>query len=239
MSNGESSKNVIEKFGKLEKFEGIDFRRWQKKMNFFLTTLKLVYVLSTPMPVVEMSDDENVTMQQTQRQTKWKNDDYLCRGHILNGMFDSLFDVYHSVESTSELWETLESKYMTEDASSKKFLVGNFLNHKMVDSRSVMEQYDELLRMLGQFKQYNMNMDESIAMSSMIDKLPPSWKDFKNTMKHKNEEYTMVELGTTFQIEESIRAQEKVWIKKPTGSNSVNMVESSNAAEKRKGKRKF
>nr|GFA88434.1 hypothetical protein TSUD_19030 [Tanacetum cinerariifolium] len=37
-------------FGKLDKFEGRDFRRWQKKMHFLLTTLKVVYVLTTPIP---------------------------------------------------------------------------------------------------------------------------------------------------------------------------------------------
>ncbi|KAI3678512.1 hypothetical protein L6452_37807 [Arctium lappa] len=46
------------KFTKLEKFEGVDFRRSQKKMHFLLTTLKVVYVLSTPMPAV--MEDETV-----------------------------------------------------------------------------------------------------------------------------------------------------------------------------------
>ncbi|GJV25534.1 zinc finger, CCHC-type containing protein [Tanacetum coccineum] len=40
---------------------------------------------------------------------------------------------------------SLEAKYMAEDASSKKFLVSNFTNYKMTDSRLVMEQYNELL----------------------------------------------------------------------------------------------
>nr|GEV14919.1 zinc finger, CCHC-type [Tanacetum cinerariifolium] len=39
------------------------------------------------------------------------------RGLILNGMFDSLFDIYKNVETSKELWDTLEAKYMAEDAS--------------------------------------------------------------------------------------------------------------------------
>jgi hypothetical protein len=145
MTNGESAKEMTSKFAKLDKFEGQDFRRWQKKMHFLLTTLKVVYVLTTPMPDVI----ENETVEQTRNRCKWENDDYICRGHILNGMSDSLFDVYQNVESAKELWDSLESKYMAEDASSKKFLVSNFMNYKMVDSRPVMEQYNELLRILG------------------------------------------------------------------------------------------
>nr|GEX08566.1 zinc finger, CCHC-type [Tanacetum cinerariifolium] len=127
---GNTVNDMTTNFGKLDKFEGRDFRRWQKKMHFLLTTLK-------------------------------KNDDYICRGRILNGMSDSLFDVYTNVESAK-----FESKCMAEDSSSKKFLVSNFNNYKMVDSRPVMEQYNELLRILGQYTQHGLKMDENNSGSS-------------------------------------------------------------------------
>ncbi|GJY14530.1 zinc finger, CCHC-type containing protein [Tanacetum coccineum] len=113
-----SVKKMTTNFEKLDKFEGHDFRRWQKKMQFLLTTLKVVYVLTTPLPKL-MEDD---TVEAIRRRAKWENDDYICRGHILNGMSDSLFDIYQNVESAKELWDSLESKYMAEDASSKNHL---------------------------------------------------------------------------------------------------------------------
>nr|GEU52297.1 zinc finger, CCHC-type [Tanacetum cinerariifolium] len=130
---------------------------------------------------------EDATVEAIRIRAKWENDDYICRGHILNGMSDSLFDVYTNVESAKELWDSLESKYMAEDSSNKKFLVSNFNNYKMVDSRPVMKQYNELLRIFGQYTQHGLKMDESISVSSIIDKLPPSWKDFKHTLKHGKE----------------------------------------------------
>ncbi|GJT45754.1 zinc finger, CCHC-type containing protein [Tanacetum coccineum] len=87
-------------------------------MHFLLTTLKVVYVLTTLMPELIEVD----TVEAIRRKVKWENDDYMCRGHILNGMSDSLFDIYHKVESTKKLWDSLELKYIAEDASSKKFL---------------------------------------------------------------------------------------------------------------------
>nr|GEV08615.1 hypothetical protein [Tanacetum cinerariifolium] len=173
-------KEMATNFGKLDKFEGHNFRRWQKKMHFLLSTLKVVYVLTTPMP--ELLEDAIV--EAIRIKAKWENDDYICRGHILNGMSDSLFDVYTNVESAKELWDSLESKYMAEDSSSKKFLVSNFNNYKMVDSRPVMEQYNELFRIFGQYTQHGLKMNESISVSSIIDKLPSSRKDFKHTLKH-------------------------------------------------------
>nr|GEY39660.1 hypothetical protein [Tanacetum cinerariifolium] len=148
-------KDMTTNFGKLDKFEEDDFRRWQKKMHFLLTM-----------------------------------------GHILNGMPDSLFDVYTNVESAKELWESLESKYMAEDALSKKFLVSNFNNYKMFDSMPVMKQCNELLRILGQYTQHGLKMDESISVSGVIDKLPPSWKDFKHTLKHGKDDLSLVQLGS-------------------------------------------
>ncbi|KAK1441049.1 hypothetical protein QVD17_06885 [Tagetes erecta] len=237
---GESVREMSSKFAKLEKFEGQDFRRWKKKMHFLLTNLKVVYVLSTPMP----EEVENETIDQQRRRLKWENDDYICRGHILNGMSDALFDVYQNAESARELWDSLESKYMADDATSKKFLVSNFNNYKMVDSRPVMEQYNELLHILGQYTQHDLKMDESIAVSSIIDKLPPLWKDYKRTLKHQKEDLTLVQLGSHIRIEESLRAQEDDKTKgKNLASSSVNVVEHDGKPKKfnkfKGNKRKF
>nr|GEV23027.1 zinc finger, CCHC-type [Tanacetum cinerariifolium] len=219
---GNTVKEMTMNFRKLDKFEGYDFRRWQKKMHFLLTTLKVVYVLTTPMP--ELAKD--ATVEAIMIRAKWENGDYICRGHILNGMSDSLFDVYTNVESAKELWDSLESKYIAEDSSSKKFLISNFNNYMIVDSRPVMKQYNELLRILGQYTQHGLKMDESISVSSIIDKLPPSWKDFKHTLKHGKDDLSLVQLGSYLRIEESLRAQDSDKGKgKEVVGPSMNMTE--------------
>ncbi|GJT28644.1 hypothetical protein Tco_0908919 [Tanacetum coccineum] len=61
--------------------------------------ISVVYVLTTPIP----EDDENATVEQIIKRAKWDNDDYVCRGLILNSMSDPLFDIYQNVESSKEL----------------------------------------------------------------------------------------------------------------------------------------
>nr|GEV87443.1 zinc finger, CCHC-type [Tanacetum cinerariifolium] len=124
-----------------------------------------------------------------------------------------------------ELWDSLESKYMAEDSTSKKFLVSNFNNYKMVDSRPVMEHYNELLRILGQYTQHGLKMNESISVSSIIDKLPPSWKDCKHTLKHGKDDLSLVQLGSHLRIEESLRAQDSDKGKGKEVGPFVNMTE--------------
>ncbi|GKB84560.1 zinc finger, CCHC-type containing protein [Tanacetum coccineum] len=74
-------------------------------------------------------------------------------------------------------------------------------------------------------------MDEAIQVSCIIYKLPSSWKDFKHTLKHK-EELTLFELGNHLRIEESLRVQAS---DKPKGSNVsspsiVNMMKHNNSS---------
>lgn len=188
-------------FQKLDKFEGVGFYRLQKKMHFVLTTLKVVYVLSTPYPM----ETENKTLEQARQRFKFDNDDYICQGHILNSMSDALFDVHQGMESANELWGALGNKYVTEDASSKNFLVSQFNNYKMVDGRSVLDQLHKIQWILSHFKQHKTHMNETIIVSSIVDKLSRSWKDTKRTLKHKKEETSLEELANHPRREEELR----------------------------------
>nr|GEY27618.1 zinc finger, CCHC-type [Tanacetum cinerariifolium] len=69
-------------------------------------------------------------------------------------------------------------------------------------------------------------MNESISVSSIIDKLPSSWKDFKHTLKHGKDDLSLVQLGSHLRIEESLRAQYNDKGKgKEVEGPSVNMAE--------------
>nr|GEY99253.1 zinc finger, CCHC-type [Tanacetum cinerariifolium] len=121
MTNGESVKDMTSKFDKLVKFEGQDFCRWQKKMHFLLTTLKVVYVLTTPSPVWS----ENETLETTRTRIKWENDDCICRGHILNGK--------NQIRSSSvNMVERDGAKNSNNNKNKKKFKSGDdkFANKK-------------------------------------------------------------------------------------------------------------
>nr|XP_043636032.1 uncharacterized protein LOC122607168 [Erigeron canadensis] len=93
MTNNESGKDMMKPFEKLDKFSGQDIRRWQKMMHFYLTNLKLVYVLSTPC----LEAVENETLEQTRARSKWENSDYICHGHILNDT-RPVMEQYHELQ---------------------------------------------------------------------------------------------------------------------------------------------
>ncbi|CAM8905246.1 unnamed protein product [Rhodiola kirilowii] len=109
----------------------------------------------------------------------------------------------------------------------------------MVDSRPVMEQFHAIHRILGQFAQRNLKMDEAISVSSIIDKLPPAWKDFRRTLKHKKEDISLVELAKELRLEEELRVREKDAMEVDTNLPKVNVLEtSSQKVNKNKGKKR-
>ena len=58
----------------------------------------------------------------------------------MNALTDSLYNVYTKKKTTKERWESQDRKFKTEDAGAKKFVVGRFLDYKMVDSKTVVSQ---------------------------------------------------------------------------------------------------
>lgn len=52
--------------------------------------------------------------------------------------------MYAGKERAKELWESLERNYKIEDAGIKKFVIGHFLDYKMVDSKIVMSSSSRL-----------------------------------------------------------------------------------------------
>ncbi|KAK3035426.1 hypothetical protein RJ639_032851 [Escallonia herrerae] len=107
------------------------------------------------------------------------------------------------------LWESLERKYKTEDAGSKKFVVGKFLDIKMVDSKTVISQVQEFQLILHDIHAKGMVLGESFQVAALIEKLPPTWKDFKNYLKHKRKDMKLEDLIVRLRIEEDNRQSEK------------------------------
>ena len=175
-------------------------------MLFYLTTLNLAKFLYENAPKLK----ENETYRQVVAAVEaWKHADFLCKNYILNGLDNTLYNAYSSIKTAKELWDSLEKKYKTEDARTKKFIVGKLLDYKMVDSKTVLSQVQELQVILHEIHAEGMSVSESFQVAAIIEKLPPSWKDFKNYPKHKRKEMQLEDLIVRFGIEEDNRSSER------------------------------
>ncbi|KZV25134.1 hypothetical protein F511_42831 [Dorcoceras hygrometricum] len=85
-------------------------------MLFYLTTLNLVRFLREDAPTVsenETDKDKRAAFE------AWGHGDFLCRNYVLNGVDNSLYNVYSPMTTAKLLWESLEKKYKTEGAGLK------------------------------------------------------------------------------------------------------------------------
>ena len=113
--------------------------------------------------------------------------------------------MYNNAKTSKELREALEKKYKTEDVGMKKFIVAKFLDYKMIDSKTVVTQVQELQVIIHDLLAEGMNLfnayvrnikfffnthiilkvglivNDAFQVAAIIEKLPPLWKDFKKT----------------------------------------------------------
>ncbi|XP_062105607.1 uncharacterized protein LOC133817193 [Humulus lupulus] len=137
---------------------------------------------------------------------------------------------------TKELWDYLDHKYKAEDARAKKFLVGQFLNFKMVDSKNVISQVQDLQLIIHGIHAERMVLSDSFQVTAIIEKLPLAWLDFKNYLKHKRKEMSVEDLIRRLRIEEDNKSAEK----RSSNPNAAkaNMVEHDKGSKGKKPKPK-
>ncbi|XP_070017891.1 uncharacterized protein [Nicotiana sylvestris] len=129
-------------------------------------------------------------------------------GYILSALEDDLYDVNSATKTSKELWDTLEKKYKTEDACFKKLVVAKFLDYKTIDSKTNGTQVQELQLIFHDLITERMVVNEAFQVSAMTKKLPPSWRDFKNYLKHKRKEMKLGDLVIHINIEEENKTTE-------------------------------
>ncbi|KAF3441538.1 hypothetical protein FNV43_RR15452 [Rhamnella rubrinervis] len=95
---------------------------------------------------------------------------------------DVLPDHTEPCKTTKELWESLEMKYKTEDVGTKKFIVGRFLEYKMVDSKTVVSQVQEFQLILHEIHSEGMILSEAFLVAAIIEKLPPGGRTSRTTL---------------------------------------------------------
>ena len=98
---------------KLDRFDRTNFMRWQDKLKFLLTALKIFYVLDPELAAIPEPTEEDTKERRAERK-KRQEDELICRGHVLNALLDRLYDLYTSTQSAREIWNALEFKYKAE-----------------------------------------------------------------------------------------------------------------------------
>lgn len=226
-----SSRTAVPPTEKLGKFSGANFKGWQQRVFFWLTTLGMQKFTSEepPVPAADIPDNEKFMIVEA-----WKQANFLCKGYILSALEDDLYNVYSAMNTSKELWDALEKKYKTKDACLKKFVVAKFLDYKMIDSKTVGTQVQEFQLIFHDLIAESMVVNEAFQVAAMIEKLPPPWRDFKNYLKYKRKEMKLEDLVIRLKIEEDNKTADKKSRGNSTIMGAIIVEETAPKSKKRK-----
>ncbi|KAI5333799.1 hypothetical protein L3X38_023931 [Prunus dulcis] len=212
------------------KFNGTNFKRWQRQLKYWLTVLGLDSALedqTTP-------DKTTETTSKTKEKMTKEELEYHCHNRILSALADDLYDVYQDTKKAKTLWDELEAEYGIEDAGIDRFTISNFNNYMMVENKTVSEQIHEYQDFLRKIELKGTKFSEEFKVSCLIDKLPPSWSNFAKTLRHKQGVLTLTQVLNSLWIEEKHKSSNKPKEEK----TNVNLVESSNNRNRFQSRRK-
>jgi hypothetical protein len=128
---------------------------------------------------------------------------------VISALYPKYEKSYIYFSSGKDLWDALEAKFGVSDAGSELYLMEQLFDYKMIENRSMVEQAHEIQTLAKEFELFPCPLHDKFVVGGIIAKLPPSWKDFAISLKHKRQEFNMVELICTIDVEERARAKDK------------------------------
>lgn len=209
------------------RLDGKNYQCWAQQMELLLKQLKIAYALHEPCPSIVLSPEaSNKEIARAKAaEEKWKNDDHICRHHILNSLSDNLFSLYSKKPATAkELWEELKLVNLCEEFKTKRSQVKRYIEFQMVEEKPVLEQVEELNNIANIIGAGGVLIEEKFHVSVIISKLPPSWKDIcVKLMCEEHLPFPM--LIHRLKVEQELRCQGKQGVPDyPRGNNLTSKV---------------
>jgi hypothetical protein len=140
-------------------------------------------------------------------------------------------DTYLRRKTEKDIWEALEAQYGSSDAGGELYVMEQFLDYRMVEDRSVVEQAHEVQTLAKELENYSKEapcvLPNQFVAEAIITKLTHFWRDFATSLKHKRKEFTFDDLIVTLDVEEKARAKDTRG-KATAGPSSANFVQRGN-----------
>jgi len=150
---------------------------------------------------------------------------------MINALSNDLFDVYSSYKEAKEIWDSLILKYTAEDVVRQRFVIKNYYRWEMIEDKDIKIQINEYHKLLEDIKAENIVLPDEFFSKLLIEKLPQSWTDYKQQLKHRHRQLSLPDLITHIIIEDT-NWKECVAAKAKALSTKANMIEDKPASKR-------
>jgi hypothetical protein len=107
------------------------------------------------------------------------------------------------------MWDTLNTEYGGSDAGTELYIIEQYHDYQMIDEKSVVTQAHEIQCMVKELTLLKIVIPNEFVAGGIIAKLPPSWRDFTTTLKHKRVHISISDLIASLNVEEKDRAKDE------------------------------
>jgi hypothetical protein len=156
------------------------FMIWCARMELWLTTMSCYHVAQ--------GKPENLAPED---EAKFRAANNLFRDAVIIVLHNKYEKSYISCAPGKKLWDALEAKFRVSDAGSKLYLMEQLFDYKMVENHSVVEQAHEIQALAKELELFLCSLPDKFVVGGIIVKLPPSWRDFHTSLKHKRQEFSV------------------------------------------------
>ncbi|KAK1662257.1 hypothetical protein QYE76_050416 [Lolium multiflorum] len=210
-------------------FEGVNYKRWRARAILWLTTMRC-FDATKGKPEGELTPLE---------EKAFEDADTLLRGAIISVLGENIVDSYLSISTGKDMWDAIEAKFGVSDAGSELYVMEQFYDFKMTNERSIVEQAHEIQSIAKELEQFTCVLPDKFIAGGIIAKLPPSWRNFATSLKHKRQEFSTTDLIGSLDVEEKARAKD-TRARGVEGGSSANLVQKKNfQSYKSKNKNKY
>ncbi|XP_039155749.1 uncharacterized protein LOC104416603 [Eucalyptus grandis] len=182
---------------KIEVFNGNNFIRWQERVFSILDVHGVAFALTEVEPIDNKLRDQ------------WIHTNKVCRHTIISTLSNELFDVYCLYKEAKQIWDSMTAKYTAKDVGRQKFVIGNYYRWEMSDDKEIKTQINKYHKLVKDLKAENINLQEEFLAGLLIKKLPESWNNYKQQLKHKDKQLSLADLIVHIIIEDKTRKEIK------------------------------
>uniref|UniRef100_A0ACD5WRZ8 Uncharacterized protein n=1 Tax=Avena sativa TaxID=4498 RepID=A0ACD5WRZ8_AVESA len=126
-----------------------------------------------------------------------------------------------------DAWDALDAKFGVSNAGTEMYIMEQFYDYKMTDDRPIVDQAHEIQSLAKELEQFKCNLPDKFVVGGIIAKLPPSWRNFATSLKHKRQEFSVSDLIGSLHVEEKARAKDTC-PRGFDGSSSAHVVQKNN-----------
>ena len=218
----------------MDKFDGKgDFGMWKYKLLGQLEIQGLASALDENATLYKDSEkleegaDPILDPIKVAKDTRVKN----LMGTCLSDMI--LRKVMHEATALG-VWKALERDYQTKTLPNRIYLKQQFASFKMEEGKSIEENMDVFLKMIGDLASLNINVDDEDQAIQLLTSLPPQYEALVHTLKYGTGKDTLtVREVTTSAYAKEIELKQKGLVSKEKSSSEGLYVESRGRSNKR------